>query len=141
MMKVVEITKFGGPEVLCLVQRPVPVPGIGELLIRVSASGINRPDVLQRMGHYPVPAGVTDIPGLEVAGVIEQGDPVELELAGFKLGDRVCALVAGGDLAAMVFVLVAIATTGGSVLAASSAAKSACADLNASFSSPTVKIF
>ncbi len=99
MMKVVEITKFGGPEVLCLVQRPVPVPGIGELLIRVSASGINRPDVLQRMGHYPVPAGVTDIPGLEVAGVIEQGDPVELELAGFKLGDRVCALVAGGGYA------------------------------------------
>jgi NADPH2:quinone reductase len=98
-MKVVEITKFGGPEVLSVAERAMPVPGTGELLIRVSASGVNRPDVLQRMGHYPVPPGASDIPGLEVAGVIEQGDARALELAGFKLGDRVCALVAGGGYA------------------------------------------
>ena len=98
-MKAVEISTFGAPEVLTLVDRPMPVPGIGELLIRVSASGINRPDVLQRTGHYPVPAGASDIPGLEVAGVIEQGDLQELTRAGFKLGDRVCALVSGGGYA------------------------------------------
>ena len=98
-MKAVEISTFGAPEVLTLVERPMPVPGVGELLIRVSASGINRPDVLQRTGHYPVPAGASDIPGLEVAGVIEQGDLQELTRAGFKLGDRVCALVSGGGYA------------------------------------------
>lgn len=98
-MKAVEISTFGAPEVLTLVDRPMPVPGVGELLIRVSASGINRPDVLQRTGHYPVPAGASDIPGLEVAGVIEQGDLQELTRAGFKLGDRVCALVSGGGYA------------------------------------------
>jgi NADPH2:quinone reductase len=98
-MKAVEITAFGAPEVLQLGERSVPVPGSAELLIRVSASGINRPDVLQRMGHYPVPPGASDIPGLEVAGVIEQGAPDELAAAGFKLGDRVCALVAGGGYA------------------------------------------
>ena len=98
-MKAVEISTFGAPEVLTLVDRPMPVPGIGELLIRVSASGINRPDVLQRTGHYPVPVGASDIPGLEVAGVIEQGDLQELTRAGFKLGDRVCALVSGGGYA------------------------------------------
>lgn len=80
-------------------QRPTPVPAAGEVLIRVHASGVNRPDVLQRMGLYPVPAGASDIPGLEVAGVIEQGDPVALGEAGLKLGDRVCALVAGGGYA------------------------------------------
>lgn len=98
-MKAVEITAFGAPEVLQLGERDVPVPGRDELLIRVSASGVNRPDVLQRMGHYPVPPGASDIPGLEVAGVIEQGAPDELAAAGFKLGDRVCALVAGGGYA------------------------------------------
>jgi NADPH2:quinone reductase len=75
------------------------VLGAGELLIRVTASGINRPDVLQRTGNYPVPPGASDIPGLEVAGVIEQGDALALASAGFKLGDRVCALVAGGGYA------------------------------------------
>jgi len=85
--------------VLRLAQHAVPVPGMGELLIRVSASGVNRPDVLQRTGNYPVPPGASDIPGLEVAGVIEQGDASELSQAGFKLGDRVCALVAGGGYA------------------------------------------
>jgi NADPH2:quinone reductase len=98
-MKAVEITSFGAPEVLRLGERPVPVPGAGELLIRVAASGVNRPDVLQRTGNYPVPPGASDIPGLEIAGVIEQGDAQELARAGFKLGDRVCALVAGGGYA------------------------------------------
>lgn len=98
-MKAIEITAFGSPDVLRVGERPVPVPGIGELLIRVSASGVNRPDVLQRTGNYPVPPGASDIPGLEVAGVIEQGDALELARAGFKLGDRVCALVAGGGYA------------------------------------------
>ncbi len=98
-MKAIEISSFGAPEVLRLGERRVPVPAIGELLIRVSASGVNRPDVLQRTGSYPVPPGASDIPGLEVAGVIEQGDAQALAGAGFKLGDRVCALVAGGGYA------------------------------------------
>ena len=98
-MKAIEITAFGGPDVLRQGERAVPVPGVAELLIRVSASGVNRPDVLQRTGNYPVPPGASDIPGLEVAGVIEQGDAQELAQAGFKLGQRVCALVAGGGYA------------------------------------------
>jgi NADPH2:quinone reductase len=98
-MRVVEISSYGAPEVLRLSERPVPIPGAGELLIRVAASGVNRPDVLQRLGQYPVPPGASDIPGLEVAGVIAQGDAVELAAAGFRLGDRVCALVAGGGYA------------------------------------------
>ena len=98
-MKVIEITGYGGTDVLRLGERPVPVPGAGALLIRVAASGVNRPDVLQRMGHYPVPPGASDILGLEVAGVIAQGDAAELAAAGFKQGDRVCALVAGGGYA------------------------------------------
>jgi NADPH2:quinone reductase len=98
-MKVVEITRPGNPDVLRLGDRPMPVPGAGEVLIRVSASGINRPDVLQRKGHYPAPPGASDLPGLEVAGVIEQGDAQALAAAGLSLGDRVCALVAGGGYA------------------------------------------
>jgi NADPH2:quinone reductase len=98
-MQVIEISSFGAPDVLRLAERPVPTPGEGELLIRVSASGVNRPDVLQRTGNYPVPAGASDIPGLEVAGTIEQGDAQAMLRAGFKLGDRVCALVAGGGYA------------------------------------------
>ncbi len=98
-MQVIEISSFGAPDVLRLAERAAPVAGAGELLIRVSASGVNRPDVLQRTGHYPVPAGASDIPGLEVAGVIEQGDAQEFTRAGFKIGDRVCALVAGGGYA------------------------------------------
>lgn len=98
-MHAVEITSFGGPEVLRLGERPIPQPGAGELLIRVAASGINRPDVLQRMGHYAPPAGTSDLPGLEVAGVIESGDAAAMANAGLKLGDRVCALVAGGGYA------------------------------------------
>lgn len=98
-MKAVEITSFGAPDVLRLGERPDPVAGAGEVLIRVTASGINRPDVLQRTGNYPVPAGASDIPGLEVAGSIIAGDAQAMAAAGFKLGDRVCALVAGGGYA------------------------------------------
>ncbi|HEX9720968.1 MAG TPA: NAD(P)H-quinone oxidoreductase [Ramlibacter sp.] len=98
-MKAVEISAYGKPEVLRLGERPAPVPAAGELLIRVSASGINRPDVLQRTGNYPVPPGASDIPGLEVAGEIVSGDENALAQAGFKVGDRVCALVAGGGYA------------------------------------------
>ncbi len=98
-MRAVEITAFGAPEVLRLGERPLPQAGAGELLIRVSASGINRPDVLQRLGHYAPPPGTSDLPGLEVAGVVEGGDAVALSKAGLRLGDRVCALVAGGGYA------------------------------------------
>ncbi|SDZ91661.1 NAD(P)H-quinone oxidoreductase [Acidovorax soli] len=98
-MRAVEITAFGAPEVLRLGERPMPQAGTGELLIRVSASGINRPDVLQRLGHYAPPPGTSDLPGLEVAGVVESGDAVALSKAGLKVGDRVCALVAGGGYA------------------------------------------
>lgn len=98
-MHAVEITSFGGPEVLRLGERPVPQPGAGELLIRIAASGINRPDVLQRMGHYAPPSGTSDLPGLEVAGVVESGDAAAMAEAGIRVGDRVCALVAGGGYA------------------------------------------
>ena len=98
-MKAVEITVYGAPEVLQMGHRPDPIAGVGEMLIRVKASGINRPDVLQRTGNYPVPPGASDIPGLEVAGEIVAGDAAAMFAAGFKLGDRVCALVAGGGYA------------------------------------------
>ncbi len=99
-MQAVEITAFGPPEVLRLGERPLPLAGAGELLIRVAASGVNRPDVLQRKGHYAPPPGVSDLPGLEVAGVIESGDAAAMAQAGLRVGDRVCALVAGGGYAA-----------------------------------------
>ena len=98
-MRAVEITSFGGPEVLRLGERPVPQPGVGELLIRVGASGINRPDVLQRLGHYAPPPGTSGLPGLEVAGVVESGDVAAMAEVGIRVGDRVCALVAGGGYA------------------------------------------
>ena len=98
-MKAIEIAAPGKPEVLRQGERPMPVAGPGELLIRVAASGINRPDVLQRKGLYPVPPGASDIPGLEVAGTIVEGDAEAMRAAGFKVGDRVCALVAGGGYA------------------------------------------
>jgi NADPH2:quinone reductase len=98
-MRAVEITTYGKPEVLQLTQRPDPVAGAGEVLIRVAASGVNRPDVLQRKGHYPVPPGASDLPGLEVAGTIVGGDAAAMAAAGFQVGDRVCALVAGGGYA------------------------------------------
>jgi len=98
-MRAVEITSFGPPDVLRLGERPQPVAGAGEVLIHVSASGINRPDVVQRKGHYAPPPGASDLPGLEVAGVVQGGDAMAMELAGLRLGDRVCALVAGGGYA------------------------------------------
>ena len=98
-MKAIEISAYGGPEVLRPTERATPVPAAGELLIRVAASGVNRPDVLQRKGLYPVPPGASDLPGLEVAGHVVAGDAAAMALAGLKVGDRVCALVAGGGYA------------------------------------------
>ena len=98
-MQAIEISQYGAPEVLRLAERPDPVAGTGEVLIRVAASGINRPDVLQRTGNYPVPPGASDLPGLEMAGEIVGGDAQAMAAAGFKLGDHVCALVAGGSYA------------------------------------------
>lgn len=98
-MRAVEITAYGAPEVLRMGERPMPAAGAGEVLIRVAASGINRPDVLQRKGHYAPPPGASDLPGLEVAGVIVAGDEAAMAQAGFRLGDRVCALLAGGGYA------------------------------------------
>jgi NADPH:quinone reductase len=95
-MQAIEITRYGAPEVLALCERPAPVCAAGEVLIRVHASGINRPDVLQRTGSYPVPPGASDLPGLEVAGVIEAVAP---DVTQWKIGDAVCALVAGGGYA------------------------------------------
>lgn len=102
-MRVVEIREFGAPEVLIPTTRPdptLPSAGSGEILIKVLAAGINRPDVLQRKGHYPVPAGASDIPGLEVAGEIIGGDLAHADNQfGLKIGDKVCALVQGGGYA------------------------------------------
>ena len=98
-MKAIEIASPGGPEVLRPVERAAPAAGAGEVLIRVAAAGVNRPDVLQRKGLYPVPPGASDLPGLEVAGSIVDGDAVAMAAAGLKVGDRVCALVAGGGYA------------------------------------------
>lgn len=98
-MNVIEIQAFGGPNVLRLAQRPRPVPAEGELLISVAASGINRPDVLQRKGHYAPPPGASDIPGLEVAGTVVGGHPRDLAAGGWQVGDPVCALVSGGGYA------------------------------------------
>lgn len=95
-MRAIEIRQPGPPEVLTLCERPMPVPAPGEVLIKVHAAGINRPDVLQRLGHYPVPPGASDLPGLEVAGEIVDGD---LAGSGFAKGDLVCALVQGGGYA------------------------------------------
>jgi NADPH2:quinone reductase len=100
-MQAIEIKQPGGPQVLVPTQRPDPVPKAGELLIAVSASGVNRPDVLQRKGLYPMPPGVSDLPGLEIAGKVVAGSTADLAAAGMKLGDRVCALVAGGGYAQM----------------------------------------
>ena len=98
-MKAVEITAYGAPDVLRLADRVDPQAGVGEVLIRVRASGVNRPDVLQRTGNYPVPPGASDIPGLEVAGEIIGGDAQAMQSRGLQLGQRVCALVAGGGYA------------------------------------------
>jgi len=97
-MIAVEIREPGGPDVLVPVERPRPVPGPGEVLINVAAAGVNRPDVMQRRGQYAPPPGASDIPGLEVAGTIHELGP---EVSGWEVGDRVCALVAGGGYAAL----------------------------------------
>ncbi|MGE3509704.1 MAG: NAD(P)H-quinone oxidoreductase [Vicinamibacterales bacterium] len=95
-MRAVEITKPGGPDVLAVVRRPIPEPGAGEVLIRVEAAGVNRPDVMQRLGQYPPPPGASDIPGLEIAGVITT---IGADVTAWHSGDRVCALVSGGGYA------------------------------------------
>lgn len=95
-MMAIEITEHGGPEVLKPGRRPVPAPGDGEVLIKVAAAGVNRPDLAQRAGSYPPPPGASDLPGLEVAGeVVALGDDAE----GVAAGDRVCALAPGGGYA------------------------------------------
>ena len=95
-MRAIEIRNPGGPEELVITDLPTPLPGVGEVLIKVTAAGINRPDVMQREGKYPPPPGASDILGLEVAGIItELGEGV----TGCRIGDRVCALVAGGGYA------------------------------------------
>jgi NADPH2:quinone reductase len=96
----IEISEFGGPEVLRPVERPIPEPGLNEVRVRVRAAGVNRPDIMQRQGKYPPPPGASDIPGLELAGVIESvGPTLDDEGARWAAGDEVCALVAGGAYA------------------------------------------
>src|SRR3954462_6790200 len=94
-MHAIEISEPGGPDVLRLVQRDVPVPVDGEVLVRVAACGVNRPDIMQRMGKYPPPPGASDIPGLEIAGEVVHGRAGRR----FAAGDSICALVAGGGYA------------------------------------------
>jgi NADPH2:quinone reductase len=97
-MRAIEISAPGGPDVLRLVERPVPEPAEGEILVRVAAAGVNRPDILQREGKYLPPAGASDLPGLEIAGRVEV---VGAGVGAFARGDRVCALVSGGGYAEM----------------------------------------
>ena len=96
LMRCIEISKPGGPEVLVPAERPTPVPKANEILVKVAAAGVNRPDVLQRLGRYPVPPDASDLPGLEIAGeVFALGGSAKK----FKIGDQVCALVSGGGYA------------------------------------------
>ncbi len=95
-MKAVEITGKGGPEVLVPGTRKVPAPPPGEVLVKVAAAGVNRPDVMQRQGNYPPPPGITDIPGLEIAGTVAA---LGAGVSGWRVGDELCALVAGGGYA------------------------------------------
>jgi NADPH2:quinone reductase len=108
-MRAIEISAPGGPEVLRLVDRPDPSPGPGEVLIDVAAAGVNRPDLMQREGHYPPPKGASDIPGMEVAGRIaaigvasDLGPPQSANGRRWAIGDDVCALVSGGGYAELV---------------------------------------
>lgn len=100
-MQAIGISRPGPPEVLQPVRRPMPVPGSGELLLRVAAAGVNRPDCLQRQGGYPPPPGASDLPGLEVAGTVVAVGP---GVTAFNAGERVCALLAGGGYAEYVAV-------------------------------------
>src|SRR5258705_12851082 len=95
-MRAVEVSKPGGPEALVPAERPLPVPRAHEILIKVAAAGVNRPDVLQRMGLYPVPPGASPLPGLEIAGEVAQ---IGGEVNKWKVGDKVCALANGGGYA------------------------------------------
>lgn len=95
-MKAIEIKEFGAPEMLVPCARPIPKPGPEEVLIRVEAAGVNRPDVLQRMGLYPPPPGASDLPGLEAAGIVEA---IGEDVSTLKPGDEVCALLTGGGYA------------------------------------------
>jgi len=96
MMTAIAIREPGGPEILTPTQMPVPAPGPGEVLIRVGAAGVNRPDVMQRQGRYPPPPGASEIPGLEVAGEVAA---VGTDVGAHMLGQRVCALITGGGYA------------------------------------------
>ncbi len=96
VMSCIEIAAAGGPEVLCPVQRPVPRPEPGEVLIKVAAAGINGPDIYQRQGLYPAPPGASDLPGLEAAGTVVM---VGADVTRWRVGDRVCALLGGGGYA------------------------------------------
>lgn len=98
-MQAIEITKPGAADVLQLTQRAIPRPGPGEVLIKVAAAGVNRPDVFQRLGNYAPPPGTSDLPGLEVAGELVEGDFAGENPFGLKRGDAVCALLAGGGYA------------------------------------------
>ena len=98
-MQAIEITQPGPADVLQLTERPIPQPGPGEVLIKVAAAGVNRPDVFQRLGNYAPPPGASDLPGLEVAGELVDGDIGGDNPFGLKLGDPVCALLAGGGYA------------------------------------------
>lgn len=95
-MRAIEIREPGGPGVLCLTQRPDPKPGPTEVLIRVHFAGVNRPDVLQRKGEYAPPPGASDIPGLEVSGIVEAAGAA---VSRWRTGDKICALLAGGGYA------------------------------------------
>jgi len=95
-MTVIAIKAPGGPEMLVPQEQPLPVPGKGEILVKVAAAGVNRPDVRQRQGTYPPPKGATEIPGLEIAGEVVALGP---ETSRYKIGDKVCALVVGGGYA------------------------------------------
>jgi NADPH2:quinone reductase len=98
-MQAIEISHPGGPDVLRLIRRPLPQAGPGEVLIKVGAAGVNRPDVFQRQGRYPPPPGASDLPGLEVSGTLIDGDLAGDNPFGCKLGDPVCALLTGGGYA------------------------------------------
>ncbi|MCH7931640.1 MAG: NAD(P)H-quinone oxidoreductase [Proteobacteria bacterium] len=95
-MTAIEIAEPGGPDVLRAAERPTPEPGLGEVLVKVAAAGVNRPDVLQRKGGYPPPPGASDIPGLEIAGTVVALGP---GAGRWRIGDRVCGLVTGGGYA------------------------------------------
>jgi len=95
-MTAIGIKAAGGPEMLVSEQRPAPVPGAGEILVKVAAAGVNRPDVMQRMGLYPPPPGARDIPGPDIAGEVAA---LGTDVKRWKLGDRVMALVVGGGYA------------------------------------------